>query len=182
MNKKLVPLSRFLSLVLRHQPESIGLTLDAQGWADVDELIARCNARGKKLTRATLMAIVTTNDKQRFRLNDDQTRIRASQGHSIPVDLGLIAIEPPDILYHGTAEKNLGLIYAQGLIKQSRQHVHLSVDTLTATKVGARHGKVVVLTVQAGEMHRQGMAFYRSDNGVWLTDCVPPEYLKFDVE
>lgn len=181
MNDSTVRFSKFLSLVLRHDPEKIGLTLDAAGWAQVDDLLAAANRSGVPLTRPLLEQIVTQNDKQRFALSADGVRIRASQGHSIPVDLGLEILTPPDLLYHGTATRFLDSIKAQGLLTQSRNHVHLSADEATAVKVGQRHGKPVVLTVQAGQMQRAGHIFYRSANGVWLTVDVPVTYLCFPV-
>ncbi|MEM9218344.1 MAG: RNA 2'-phosphotransferase [Cyanobacteria bacterium P01_F01_bin.150] len=179
MNKSLKTTSKFLSLVLRHQPEKIGLTLDAQGWADVDELLALSTQHGVALSRDRLIQVVETNDKQRFAFNGDRTRIRANQGHSISVDLALEPQTPPDILFHGTATRFLDSIQAKGLISGSRQHVHLSADKDTAVKVGKRHGKPVVLTVNAAAMVQQGMIFFRSENGVWLTDHVPVECIEF---
>lgn len=172
-------LSKFLSLVLRHSPETIGIELDPQGWAEVDDLIARASAHGKPYTRELIAQIVATSDKQRFRLSDDGQRIRANQGHSIAVDLALAPVTPPDELFHGTATRFLASIREQGLLKQARQHVHLSSDEATAIKVGKRHGQVIVLRVSAGALHRAGHLFYRSENGVWLTDHVPPPYLIF---
>lgn len=171
------PLSKFLSLILRHEPEAIGLRLDAEGWADVDELIARAAAHGKRYDRELLRELVRNNDKQRFKLSDDGDRIRANQGHSIDIDLALAPIAPPASLYHGTATRHAAAIRTECLRKQSRQHVHLSPDRDTALKVGSRHGRPVVLQVRAGEMHARGAAFFRADNGVWLTDAVAPEYL-----
>ncbi len=170
--------SRFLSLVLRHQPETIGLQLDDQGWADIDELLARLAAKGRNLGRKQLEKIVLDNDKQRFAISEDGLRIRANQGHSIKIDLGLAACEPPDRLYHGTASRFLDAILAEGLRPGQRQHVHLSADWQTARKVGARHGKPVVLEIDARAMRQAGLAFYRSDNGVWLIDGVPPVFIR----
>ncbi len=179
MDAKLKTISKLLSLVLRHEPARIGLTLDANGWADVDDLIARASAYGPKLDRDLLARVVSENDKQRFVFSPEGRRIRASQGHSIEVDLALETTTPPSILFHGTSVSAIASIRAQGLIPGSRQHVHLSADTVTATKVGARHGKPVVLTVLAVDMATAGHAFYVSANGVWLTDRVPPLYLRF---
>ena len=173
----LVRLSRFLSRVLRHDPASIGLTLDAQGWAEVDALLAGAQRAGVPLTRELLQQVVAENDKQRYALSDDGARIRARQGHSIPVDLGLAAVEPPDRLYHGTADRFVAAIRRDGLLPRKRNHVHLSPDEATATRVGARHGRPVVLTIAAGQMYRDGHAFYLAENGVWLTDRVPPKYI-----
>lgn len=170
-------ISKYLSLVLRHHPERVGVTLDPAGWADVDDLIAASRRAGVPLDRAVLERIVADNDKRRFAFSDDGGRIRANQGHSIPVDLGLEPLVPPGRLWHGTAESRLDAIRSEGLSPQSRQHVHLSGDHDTAVAVGRRHGKPVVLTVHAGALHRAGHRFYRSENGVWLTDAVPPDYL-----
>lgn len=178
MDPKLVRLSKFLSLVLRHDPGTIGITLDPNGWVPVDELLSAAARAGTSITREQLDEVVATNDKKRFAFSPDGTRIRASQGHSLEVDLGLDPVEPPERLFHGTATRSVESIRAEGLIRQSRQHVHLSPDEETATRVGQRHGKPVVLIVRAGQMHRDGHAFYRSDNGVWLTASVPPEYLE----
>lgn len=176
------PLSKFLSLILRHEPEAIGLRLDAEGWADVDELIAKAAAHGKRYDRALLQELVRDNDKQRFKLSDDGQRIRANQGHSVDIDLALAPIEPPALLYHGTATRHADAIRAEGLRKQSRQHVHLSADRDTALKVGSRHGRPVVLQVRAGEMHTRGIAFFRADNGVWLTDAVAVEFIEWPTQ
>ncbi|WP_315726613.1 MULTISPECIES: RNA 2'-phosphotransferase [unclassified Bradyrhizobium] len=172
-----VRLSKFLSLVLRHQPETIGLALDAQGWVVIDDLIARAAAAGTAFSRADLEHVVATSDKKRFTVSEDGQRIRAAQGHSVAVELGLTPREPPAVLYHGTATRFVESIMAQGLKPQSRQQVHLSLDHATAVNVGRRHGKPIVLRVDAAAMHRAGLRFYVADNGVWLTDVVPPEFL-----
>ncbi len=177
MDKALVRASKFLSLVLRHEPQRIGIVLDSAGWVAVDELLVAVNRAGVPLTRAMLQQVVDENDKQRFRFSDDGLRIRASQGHSVEVALELPAKTPPALLYHGTATRFLAAIRQQGLLAQSRQQVHLSADHDTAVKVGQRHGKPVVLTVKSGDMHGDGYLFYQADNGVWLTDHVPPPYL-----
>ncbi|MGJ7901587.1 RNA 2'-phosphotransferase [Lysobacter sp. 1R34A] len=169
--------SKFLSLVLRHEPDAIGLSLDGNGWADIDELIRLANAAGKPVTRALIDEVVRDNDKQRFAISDDGTRIRANQGHSIEVDLALTALAPPAVLYHGTATRFAKSIRNLGLVKQSRQHVHLSSDPDTAIKVGSRHGKALVLSIRAGDMHARGLSFFQSANGVWLTDAVAPEFI-----
>ena len=169
--------SKFLSLVLRHAPETIDLVLDAQGWAETDELIAKAAAHGKRYTRESIARIVAESDKQRFRLSDDGQRIRANQGHSVEIDLALPSVIPPEVLYHGTATRFLEAIMREGLLKQKRQHVHLSVSLETAIKVGSRHGRPVVLVVNALAMHAAGYVFYLADNGVWLTDHVPKEFL-----
>lgn len=167
-------ISKFLSFILRHNPQSIKLKLDAQGWADIGELIA--NSKEIKLTRELIEEVVQENDKQRFSIDGD--RIRANQGHSISIDLALEAVKPPKILYHGTATRFLDSIMQEGLTKQSRQHVHLSKDIETAKIVGQRHGKVVILEINSEKMFHEGYAFYLSENGVWLTDRVVTQYLK----
>ena len=170
--------SKFLSLVLRHEPAKIGLTLDKAGWVDVSELIAKCNAAGQQLDAALLAEIVATSDKQRFTLSGDGTRIRAAQGHSVTVDLGLEAKVPPAVLYHGTASTTVAAIRAEGLNAGTRQQVHLSMDIETARRVGLRHGAPVVLTIAAQRMHAAGHTFTQADNGVWLTDRVPPHFIE----
>jgi len=177
MDSNLVKTSKFLSLVLRHRPETIGLSLDAHGWADLDDLIARAAARGQTLTRDLIARVVAENDKQRFALSADGSRIRANQGHSVTVDLALEPQEPPETLYHGTATRNLRSIEREGLRRGQRHHVHLSADPATARIVGQRHGEPIVLRIAAATMRRDGHLFYRSANGVWLTDTVPPSYL-----
>jgi putative RNA 2'-phosphotransferase len=172
-------ISKFLSYVLRHAPESIGLNLDANGWADVGELLTKAKKAGRRIDLATLEEAVAQNDKQRFTFAEDGRRIRAAQGHSIAVDLALVPSEPPPLLYHGTATRNLDAIFAEGLKPGRRQQVHLSLDPETARKVGRRHGKPAILTVDAAAMHRDGYALFRADNGVWLTDSVPARYLSF---
>lgn len=179
MNRDLVRKSRFLSLVLRHKPQEIGLRLDGEGWADIDELIEKARGHGQMLDRETVGHIVETSDKQRFALSSDGKRIRANQGHSVDVDLALPAQMPPAELFHGTAERNLVSIRASGLNAGSRLHVHLSPDAETAAKVGARHGKPIVLVVSSGAMHAAGHTFFRSDNGVWLTVAVPVAFIRF---
>ena len=171
-------ISKFLSYVLRHAPESIALELDAQGWASVDDLLRQAGKAGKIFSREELQDVVDTNDKKRFAFSTDGARIRASQGHSVSVDLGLVTTAPPLLLYHGTATRFLDSILREGLKPGSRQKVHLSADVETAIAVGKRHGKPVVLRVASGEMHRQGVPFWRADNGVWLTDAVPSSHLE----
>jgi putative RNA 2'-phosphotransferase len=177
MDRQLVKISKFLSLVLRHQPSEIGLTLDAQGWADVDELLLKANQHGVALTRPLLNEIVEQNDKQRFSFNADGTRLRANQGHTIKIDLGLEPSALPDCLYHGTATRFLESIQQHGLQRGRRDYVHLSPDKTIALKVGTRHGEPIVLVVQSGEMHADGFIFYHAANGVWLTLYVPREYV-----
>lgn len=179
MQKNLVKISKFLSLVLRHKPSTVGLTLDPGGWVQVDELLAAANNTGVPLNKDVLRQVVEQNDKQRFSLSADGSKIRANQGHSIPVNLDLEPVFPPEFLFHGTATRFLKSIQKQGLLPKGRNQVHLSPDKPTATKVGQRHGKPVVLTVQSGQMHESGFTFYRSANGVWLTDKVPVEFLLF---
>jgi putative RNA 2'-phosphotransferase len=169
--------STFLSYVLRHAPDSIGLTLDPQGWVDIDELLARARAAGQALDRATLDDVVATSVKKRFTISTDGTRIRAAQGHSVPVELGIDPATPPPVLFHGTAVGNIASIRRHGLQPGRRQKVHLSLDEATAVRGGQRHGKPVVLRVDAAGMHARGHRFWRADNGVWLTDHVPPEFL-----
>lgn len=175
-------ISKFLSLVLRHQPETIGLELDAQGWARIDALVERANAHGRALSHERIEAVVRDSDKQRFALSDDGLRIRANQGHSLLVDLALPAQAPPAVLYHGTATRFAESIRVQGLRKCNRQHVHLSSDPETALTVGSRHGDPVVLRVRAGRMHACGHAFFRAENGVWLTEAVAPEFIDWPRE
>jgi putative RNA 2'-phosphotransferase len=171
-------ISKFLSLVLRHQPQTLGIELDPQGWTQVDVLLQKLQRKGMPVDLDQLRQVVANNDKQRFAFNADCSLIRASQGHSVAIDLGLTPVEPPEYLYHGTAEANVSTILQEGLRKQSRQHVHLSVDEATAIKVGQRHGKPVVLRVASGRMHRDGNAFYLSENKVWLTEAVEAKYLE----
>jgi putative RNA 2'-phosphotransferase len=173
-----VRLSKFLSRVLRHDPAAIGISLDECGWTDVDVLLSRAAEAGRLFTRDDLLRVVRTNSKQRFRMSPDGTRIRASQGHSVAVDLGLEARAPPEHLYHGTAEHNLRAILRQGLTPQRRRHVHLSAEQATAIEVGRRHGRPVLLRVAAGAMHREGHVLLLSDNGVWLTRFIPPSHIE----
>jgi putative RNA 2'-phosphotransferase len=180
MNEKITKdTSKFLSLILRHAPEKIELQLDENGWANVDELITQCNKFQKKINLELLNYVVETNDKKRFAFNEDKTMIRASQGHSIKVDLDIEAVIPPDFLYHGTIEKFLEPIKNEGLKRMSRQHVHLSQEKETAIKVGSRRGKPIILIVNTKKMQEDGFKFYLSENKVWLTDQVPPKYIAF---
>jgi putative RNA 2'-phosphotransferase len=173
-----VRISKRLSYVLRHAPDSVGLTLDAAGWVDVEDLLAALAAHGTALTRAQLDQVVARNDKQRFTLDPSDTRIRAGQGHSVPVDLGHRPARPPAQLFHGTVERFLPAIRAQGLTPGNRHAVHLSADVATARRVGRRRGQPVVLRVDAAGMAADGALFTCSDNGVWLVDAVPPGYLR----
>lgn len=182
MNEKTAKsVSKFLSLVLRHSPETIGLKLDKNGWADVEELITKCNNRGSQnqMTAKLLDYVVENNNKKRFAFNNDKTKIRASQGHSISVELNLAETEPLEYLYHGTVENFLDNIKKEGLQKMSRQHVHLSKDKETAIKVGSRRGIPQILTIRSGAMYKDGYIFYLSENNVWLTDEVPTKYIDF---
>jgi len=179
VDQKLVRASKFLSLILRHQPQKHGITLDQHGWAPIDEVIAAANRAGIGLTYPLLQEIVADNDKQRYVISEDGRAIRARQGHSIPVDLQLAALEPPSQLYHGTARRFLSSIRSQGLIPRSRQYVHLSPDSQTALAVGRRHGDPVVLIVNSDRMYHDGHRFYHSENGIWLVDSVPIGYLVF---
>ena len=176
MSRSTTP-SKFLSLVLRHDPARIGITLDAAGWTDVDALLTACAAAGVVLTEAELRDIVAQSDKQRFALSDDGRRIRANQGHSVDVDLALPPATPPDVLVHGTIEAALGSILAQGLVPGSRHHVHLSAELATARAVGARRGRPVILRIDAAAMRAAGHTFYCSANGVWLVAHVAPAFL-----
>lgn len=175
MDKRLIKISKYLAKVLRHNPGRIGLTLDAQGWAKIDDIIRLSN---HMMTREEIDAVVSQNDKQRYSISDDGEAIRANQGHSIAVDLELDPQAPPEILFHGTARMNLESILRDGLLPMSRHHVHLSPDYETAIKVGTRHGKPAVLTVYAGNMHDAGFDFYCAVNGVWLTKQVAPEFIE----
>lgn len=170
-------ISKYISLILRHKPEVIGITLDEHGWADVDELIKGV-AKTKDFDMNMLEEIVRTDEKGRYSFNEDKTLIRANQGHSVKVDVELEKTEPPEILFHGTGEKYCISIDNEGLIPKSRLYVHLSSDIDTAIKVGRRHGRPVVYTVDSDRMFKDGYDFYLSVNGVWLTEKVPVEYIK----
>ncbi|MET7595018.1 RNA 2'-phosphotransferase [Streptomyces sp. NPDC004082] len=176
-DRRTVKVSKYLSKHLRHQPERIGLTLAEGGWVEIEELIAAATEHGFPFSRAELDHVIATNDKRRFAV--EGTRIRASQGHSVEVDLGLPPATPPAYLYHGTVARSLDAIRAEGLRPMNRHDVHLSADRETATRVGARRGRPVVLSVDAAAMHRDGHVFHVSENGVWLTAAVPPRYLRF---
>lgn len=171
-----IKLGRFLSLVLRHNPDAAGISLDGHGWADVEALLNGVRGTGRQIDRETLERIVRENNKQRYSFNEDHTKIRANQGHSLQVDVELRETKPPRDLYHGTAARFLSAIQAEGIKKMTRQHVHLSGDYQTAVAVGRRHGAPVVLRIDAGAMAQNGVRFYRSENGVWLCEYVPPEY------
>ena len=171
-------LSKLLSLVLRHDPARMGLVLDPAGWVSVGDLLAALDANGVPVTRARLEHVVADSDKQRFTIDSEHDRIRANQGHSVAVDLGLAPQVPPELLYHGTPERNVASIRRHGLRRGHRHAVHLSPDVATATAVGARRGRAVVLVVETGRMYADGHVFTRSRNGVWLTESVPPTYLR----
>ncbi|KJZ19609.1 RNA 2'-phosphotransferase [Loktanella sp. S4079] len=175
MADELTNKSKFLSFVLRHKPDEIGVELDTQGWGSVAQI---ANKSGGKLSVQEILDIVATSDKKRFSLSPDQAQVRANQGHSFPVDLGLQRQTPPDTLYHGTATRFVDAIVTEGLRKQSRQHVHLTDNVETATQVGQRYGKAVIFHVDAKSMHTAGHAFYRSENDVWLTEYVEPKFLR----
>jgi len=183
-HQKTVSTSKFLSLILRHQPEVIDLELDSGGWANVEELLQKCGRarRGRNITMQGLREVVETNNKQRFAFSADGKLIRASQGHSIAVDLGYEPIKPPTHLWHGTASRFLGSIFEKGLLKMNRQHVHLSADFSTAYTVGKRHGSPVVFRVRAFDMYNDGYRFFLSANNVWLTDHVGAQYIQKEPE
>jgi len=171
-----------MSLVFRHQPEAIGIQLDEKGWANVQELIQKMNTNGTAVSMATMIMAVETNDKKRFSFNDDNTLLRANQGHSVEVELNLKPAIPPGILYHGTADRFINSILKEGLTKQQRHHVHLSRQMETAKAVGSRHGKPVILRIGAIAMQKDGFAFYLSANIVWLVDAVPAQYITIQNE
>lgn len=179
MDKTDTQKSKLLSLVLRHQPQTIGIILDSAGWTPVAGLLAALAENGTPMTADELDRIVTANDKQRFALSADGTQIRANQGHSVAIELGLSPSAPPTLLYHGTAARFLDSIRQQGLTKQQRHHVHLHQNPVLAETVGARRGTPVVLTIDAAAMQADGMAFFVTENDVWLTEAVPPRYLRF---
>lgn len=172
-------LSKFMSLVLRHEPDRIGIVLDPAGWTALEVFVSKLRKAGHKVERADVERVVADNDKKRFTISADGRRIRAAQGHSVPVDLGLEPKTPPDILFHGTASTSLDSIFGSGLNAGGRRQVHLSLDHDTAVKVGGRHGKPVVLKVDCAKMVADGFKFYQADNGVWLVDGVPAAYLSF---
>jgi len=175
--KKIISVSKFMSRILRHDPESVGIILDENGWADTNALISGMNKANKKVTLDDLKVVVENNNKQRFKFSDDFSKIRANQGHSVQVNVEMNETVPPDILYHGTATRFLASIKTDGLLPQKRLQVHLSADKETAIKVGGRHGKPVVLTINVAKMHEDGFVFYLSENGVWLTSAVPSSYI-----
>lgn len=180
--RRLERLSKFISMILRHKPQVIGITLDEHGWADVDELIKGINETGEEIefSKDTLETIVKTDKKQRYSFSQDKTLIRANQGHSIPVDVELEKKEPPKVLYHGTGVKSVKAIQEQGLLPMERLYVHLSIDVKTATNVGKRHGTPVIFQVNTEQMQKDGYDFFQSVNGVWLTKEVPAKYLELE--
>ncbi|WP_199331196.1 MULTISPECIES: RNA 2'-phosphotransferase [unclassified Calothrix] len=178
MTNRLIKISKFLSKYLRHQPESLGIKLESGGWVNVQELLAACAKHQFPITLQELQEVVANNDKKRFSFDSTGTLIRANQGHSVEVDLQLEPLTPPNVLYHGTGHKSVESIMQTGIAKMSRHHVHLSADIATAKTVGARHGRPVVFAIDAASMYQAGYQFYCSDNGVWLVDNVPPEYLQ----
>ena len=179
MKDRHVRVSKFLSLVLRHQPGKVGVTLDREGWVSVTTLLEALGAHGLRLTLDELREVVRSNDKQRFSFSPDGLKIRASQGHSVEVELGYEPQPPPPTLYHGTAERFLSSIKQTGLSKGRRHHVHLSEQEATAVAVGKRYGRPVILEIASGAMHAEGHTFFRSANGIWLTEHVPARYISF---
>jgi len=182
MAKHLKSTSKYLSLVLRHRPEAVGLRLDGEGWANIDDVVRLSGTYGRALSKELITEVVRTSDKQRFAISDDGNSIRANQGHSVEVDLNLPPSAPPDVLCHGTSTRFIRSIRSQGLLPGARQHVHLSVTQSAAIAVGKRHGKPTVLTIDALAMRKDGHLFYISINGVWLTREVPPQYITFSNE
>ena len=175
-------ISKFMSLVLRHRPGSIGVQLDSAGWVSIREFLDQSNARGKPLTRETVEIVVAKDDKQRFEISGDGTQIRARQGHSVEVDLGYAVADPPELLLHGTPSQSVPAIKQQGLTKRKRHAVHLHADLEVARSVGQRRGTAVILKVEAKRMADAGHEFYLTGNHVWLTDRVPPEFIQFPTE
>lgn len=173
--------SKTLSYILRHAPEDINLVLDENGWASIEELIVKLNTSDATdiiFNKELVLQAVKNNDKQRFAVSEDGLMIRANQGHTIEVDLDLVASEPPEVLYHGTVKEHFEEIFKDGLKPMKRNHVHLSYNETIAQNVGMRHGKPVILSIDAKKMHEDGFKFYCSKNNVWLTDNVPPIYIK----
>lgn len=175
MDKNLVRMSKFLSLVLRHKPEVAGLALDENGWIGIDELLAGCKTAGHMISRSAFDEIVVTNEKKRFTVEGD--RVRAAQGHSVDIDLGYQPVKPPDVLYHGTATQFLDSIRKTGLQPQARQHVHLPSSLITAVDVGKRRGEAAIVAVKAKQAYEAGVLFYQADNGVWLSEEIAPQFL-----
>lgn len=180
MNNELMSISKFLSYILRHKPEEIGLSLDAEGWAQVDELLAKARQAGRPIDKEALHQVVEKSEKKRFSFSKDGKKIRANYGHSIPVSLEFETHEPPEFLFHGTAVQFLPLIREHGLGPGTRQYVHLVTDRSTATDVGRRHGKPVVLTIKAHMMYTKEFDFYKTEGGIWLIKDVPVQYIIFE--
>jgi len=178
-DKEIIRTSKLLSLILRHEPERVGLKLGEGGWVGVEELLQAVNRHGVALTPEQLKHIVATSDKKRFAFSEDGLCIRASQGHSVEIDLQYPPQTPPEVLYHGTAVRFLDNIRQHGLLKMERHDVHLSAETKITVQVGGRHGRPALLTIRAGDMHRAGFIFRCSANGVWLVDHVPPQFIEF---
>jgi len=181
-NAEAEKISKLLSLALRHKPEALGIELDENGWTDTAILLRQLAQHQRPLRLEELHYLVDTNSKKRFAFNDDHSRIRASQGHSVEVELGYHAVPPPAWLYHGTTTRSLAGIRAEGIHKGSRHHVHLSADAETARQVGSRHGRPVILRIRAAEMAAAGHPFYQSANGVWLAAAVPAAFIEFPAE
>ncbi|MEL6822512.1 MAG: RNA 2'-phosphotransferase [Calditrichota bacterium] len=177
MKDKDKKISKFLSLILRHRPQVVGIELGNNGWVETDKLLKTIQKSGRNINLEDIKRVVATNDKQRFAFSEGGGLIRANQGHSVKIELNYDAVKPPVLLYHGTAEKFIKGIRREGLRKMRRHHVHLSSSVETASKVGVRHGKLVLLKIDSAAMHRKGMVFYCSENGVWLTEHVPPDYI-----
>jgi putative RNA 2'-phosphotransferase len=177
-NKQAKTISKYLSYILRHDPADAGIILDTNGWTNVNLLLKELCSRFPVLDKTALEYIVATNSKQRFAFNEDKSMIRASQGHSVDVELNYMAQEPPTVLFHGTAVENVRSTMNEGLKKQNRHHVHLSENVTTALQVGSRHGRATVLKIHSGKMHEAGYIFYVSANNVWLTDFVPVEFIE----
>lgn len=177
LDRRLIEISRYLAKHLRHRPERLDIALAAGGWVPIDTLLKACSLNSFPITRQELDEVVARNDKKRYSYDETGTRIRANQGHSVEIDLQLEPVEPPTVLYHGTGHDAVELILECGILKMSRHHVHLSTTIETAKKVGARHGRPVVFQVDSAAMHQEGIAFYCCDNGVWLVDHVPPQFL-----
>ncbi|NRT72703.1 RNA 2'-phosphotransferase [Clostridium beijerinckii] len=178
MSNKDMRISKFISLILRHKPEEIGLTLDEYGYINTSDLIKGLNKKGHKVTISDIERIVAEDGKQRYSFDNDKTKIKANQGHSIKVNLELQVVEPPEVLYHGTATRFMDSIFREGIKKQNRQYVHLSADIETATKVGKRHGELVIFKINSEQMNKDGYKFFLSENKVWLTDYVPAKYFE----
>jgi putative RNA 2'-phosphotransferase len=180
MNEKQTKrISKFLSLILRHKPDSVGVELDENGWTDINVLLEKMNVAGTKIDRTVLDYVVDTNPKKRFAISDCGAKIRASQGHSVEIDLAYEPADPPQFLFHGTPQKIVPLIKAGGLKKMGRHHVHMNAEAEPCIEVAQRYGKPVVLKIAAAKMHNAGYEFFRSANSVWLTDNVPPEFIEF---